>query len=77
MRHANGQVSTADLRLNMQKTMQTHAAVFRDGPTLEAGCRKMSDLYKELVCGLGSWTSRQWLFFSSTIACLGFFLADW
>jgi hypothetical protein len=32
----------------MQKTMQNHAAVFRDGPTLEEGVKKMRDLNKEL-----------------------------
>lgn len=30
------------------QVMQNHAAVFRDGPSLEEGCRKMADLYKEL-----------------------------
>lgn len=28
--------------------MQAHAAVFRDGPTLQAGCKKMSEVYKGL-----------------------------
>ena len=28
--------------------MQEHAAVFRDGPTLQEGVRKMKDLYKQL-----------------------------
>ena len=28
--------------------MQEHAAVFRDGPTLQAGVKKMNDLYKDL-----------------------------
>ena len=31
MRFASGEIPTADLRLKMQKTMQTHAAVFRTG----------------------------------------------
>ncbi|XP_025092301.1 succinate dehydrogenase [ubiquinone] flavoprotein subunit, mitochondrial-like isoform X2 [Pomacea canaliculata] len=48
LRHANGSITTADLRLLMQKTMQAHAAVFRDGPTLQAGCKKMSEVYKGL-----------------------------
>lgn len=29
----------------MQLVMQEHAAVFREGPTLKAGCKKMYDLY--------------------------------
>lgn len=48
LRYANGTIPTADLRLKMQKTMQNHAAVFRDGPTLEEGVRKMKDLNKEM-----------------------------
>jgi len=28
--------------------MQEHAAVFRDGPTLQEGCRKISELWKEI-----------------------------
>ena len=37
VRNANGTISTAELRLNMQKTMQTHAAVFREAQTLQEG----------------------------------------
>lgn len=48
LRFANGDTSTSDMRLRMQKTMQTHAAVFRDGPTLDEGCRKLTDLWAEL-----------------------------
>ncbi len=33
-RHADGGTRVADLRLDMQRTMQTHAAVFRDSKTL-------------------------------------------
>ncbi|XP_037955664.1 succinate dehydrogenase [ubiquinone] flavoprotein subunit, mitochondrial-like [Teleopsis dalmanni] len=47
LRHANGKVTTADLRLKMQRTMQGHAAVFRDGPVLQEGCKKMEGIYKE------------------------------
>uniref|UniRef100_A0A2D4PK50 succinate dehydrogenase n=1 Tax=Micrurus surinamensis TaxID=129470 RepID=A0A2D4PK50_MICSU len=32
----------------MQKTMQSHAAVFRTGPVLQEGCEKMTRLYKDL-----------------------------
>lgn len=45
VRFANGSVPTAELRLNMQKTMQSHAAVFRMQETLEAGCKKMDEVY--------------------------------
>lgn len=47
IRHANGPITTADLRLKMQRTMQNHAAVFRDGPVLQEGVAKMGDIYKE------------------------------
>ena len=47
--HKNGTVSTADLRLRMQRTMQNHAAVFRDGPVLQEGCKKMSEIFKEFA----------------------------
>jgi len=48
LRHANGQITVADLRLRMQKTMQTHAAVFRTGAVLQEGCQKIGDVYKGL-----------------------------
>jgi succinate dehydrogenase / fumarate reductase flavoprotein subunit len=36
-RHASGATPTATLRLNMQRVMQSHCAVFRTGETLEEG----------------------------------------
>ena len=48
LRYADGSVRTADLRLEMQKIMQSHAAVFRDGPSLKEGVDKMSALYKKM-----------------------------
>jgi succinate dehydrogenase (ubiquinone) flavoprotein subunit len=48
LRHANGPLPTATLRLNMQKTMQAHAAVFRTAETLQEGVKKMQGLYKKL-----------------------------
>lgn len=47
-RFANGSIPTATLRLQMQKTMQTHAAVFRTEETLREGVTKMSELYGKL-----------------------------
>ena len=40
-RHADGDTPTAELRLEMQKTMQADAAVFRTDATLAEGCKKM------------------------------------
>ena len=42
LRHARGAIATADLRLEMQKTMQSDAAVFRTEKTLAAGEAKMT-----------------------------------
>ncbi len=42
LRHANGTTGTAELRLEMQKTMQLDAAVFRTDKTLAAGVEKMT-----------------------------------
>lgn len=36
-RYANGSTPTAEIRLNLQKTMQRHAAVFRRGDLLKVG----------------------------------------
>ncbi|PJF07871.1 succinate dehydrogenase flavoprotein subunit [Pseudorhodobacter sp. MZDSW-24AT] len=44
LRHANGAIPTADLRLDMQKTMQADAAVFRTDKTLAEGERKMTEI---------------------------------
>lgn len=49
VRHAQGDITTADLRLTMQKTMQTYAAVFRTQETLQEGCNKMAALYKDMA----------------------------
>ncbi|HVY12333.1 MAG TPA: succinate dehydrogenase flavoprotein subunit [Alphaproteobacteria bacterium] len=45
-RNAKGGTSTAELRDNMQRTMQEHCVVFRDKPTLQAGFEKMQAVWK-------------------------------
>ena len=45
VRFADGSQTTASIRRNMQKTMQTHAAVFRTQATLAEGVKKMKDVY--------------------------------
>jgi len=47
LRHANGSMKTADIRLNMQKTMQTYAAVFRTKKSLDEGVKRMEEVNKE------------------------------
>ncbi|WP_299586989.1 succinate dehydrogenase flavoprotein subunit [uncultured Tateyamaria sp.] len=44
LRYAKGHVPTAELRLEMQKTMQADAAVFRTDKTLAEGEEKMKDV---------------------------------
>ena len=41
-----GDLNVADIRLEMQKTMQKHAGVFRNDKLLEEGVKKMSEIYK-------------------------------
>ncbi|KAM9851739.1 succinate dehydrogenase [ubiquinone] flavoprotein subunit, mitochondrial [Aulostomus maculatus] len=48
LRFANGSLRTSEIRLNMQKTMQAHAAVFRTGPVLKEGCDKMDSIYQTM-----------------------------
>ncbi|HVO02251.1 MAG TPA: succinate dehydrogenase flavoprotein subunit [Candidatus Cybelea sp.] len=45
LRHASGDVPTAKLRLDMQKTMQNDCAVFRTGETLRAGVAKIREIW--------------------------------
>jgi len=44
IRNANGSRSTSDIRLDMQKTMQTKAAVFRTQSTLDEGIAAMAEI---------------------------------
>jgi succinate dehydrogenase / fumarate reductase flavoprotein subunit len=44
LRNAKGKTSTAQIRLNMQRVMQTHAAVFRTGDSLQEGVHKLADV---------------------------------
>lgn len=45
LRNADGGTSTAQLRLEMQKIMQTNCAVFRTGETLQEGCDLIDKAY--------------------------------
>ncbi|MCG6121757.1 MAG: succinate dehydrogenase flavoprotein subunit [Microvirga sp.] len=44
-RNANGGTSTAELRLQMQRTMQNNCAVFRTGEVLEEGRKLINDVW--------------------------------
>ena len=45
LRNAKGSMSTSDIRLNMQRTMQNDAAVYRTGESLQAGVTKIDEVY--------------------------------
>ncbi len=45
VRNANGSKGAAQIRLEMQKTMQNHAAVFRTEEIMQKGCDKMQEVF--------------------------------
>jgi succinate dehydrogenase / fumarate reductase flavoprotein subunit len=48
IRHANGSLKTQEIRLAMQKTMQSDAAVFRTQSSLSEGVKKIDEIYGTL-----------------------------
>ncbi len=48
LRQAQGSLTVGQVRTEMQKTMQHYANVFRNGPTLEEGCRRLAEVAKSL-----------------------------
>jgi succinate dehydrogenase / fumarate reductase, flavoprotein subunit len=49
LRNAKGSRPTAEIRLEMQKTMQLDAAVFRTGPTLHEGTVKLAKTFESFA----------------------------
>ena len=47
-RYASGSTSCADMRLDLQKTMQTHAGVYREEKTMKEGCKKVQAIIDNL-----------------------------
>ncbi len=47
LRNAKGGTRTAQMRLDMQRVMQTHAAVFRTGDTLKEGVDKLDSVWAQ------------------------------
>ncbi len=45
LRNASGNTSTAQIRDDMQRTMQKHAAVFRTGKSMQEGVEKMNQVF--------------------------------
>ncbi|WP_266159306.1 FAD-binding protein [Dyella silvatica] len=46
LRYAKGSLPTAKIRAEMQRTMQSDAAVFRTGESLKEGCQKISAVHE-------------------------------
>jgi succinate dehydrogenase / fumarate reductase, flavoprotein subunit len=46
IRHANGSRRSAEIRLEMQKIMQSDAAVFRTGQSLKEGCERLEKTFQ-------------------------------
>lgn len=49
IRYAKGKKSTAEIRSDMQHTMQQYASVFREEKTLKKGCKLIDDVYKSFA----------------------------
>ncbi|AVX02992.1 succinate dehydrogenase (quinone) [Maritalea myrionectae] len=49
LRHADGSISTAQLRDKMQRAMQEDAAVFRTEETLQSGVKRMTEIWGEMA----------------------------
>jgi len=47
LRYSTGKFRPAQIRGEMQRAMQTHAAVFRIEKSLQQGCTKLSDIYQQ------------------------------
>ncbi len=69
-RHAKGELPTAELRLKMQKVMQSHCSVYRTGAILEEGSRLMHDVWTAI--GQISVTDRSLIWNSDLIETLEF-----
>ena len=48
-RHANGSSPTAEIRLQMQRTMQNHAAVFRTGAVMKDGIEQLKQIRESFL----------------------------
>ncbi|MEM7565200.1 MAG: FAD-binding protein, partial [Pseudomonadota bacterium] len=46
LRNASGSMSTADIRMEMQRVMQNNAAVFRTGETLSEGQQQIGEVFQ-------------------------------
>ena len=58
LRHAKGATPTAAIRLDMQRTMQEHAGVFRTQEIMEEGARKLDGVWTASATTSASPTAR-------------------
>ena len=49
LRHAHGSQPTAEIRLQMQRTMQHHAAVFRSSDSLAQGVARLEEIFQSFA----------------------------
>ena len=49
LRNANGSLKTSEIRLELQKTMQRHCAVFRTQDILAEGAKKVDEIEKSMA----------------------------
>jgi succinate dehydrogenase / fumarate reductase flavoprotein subunit len=61
IRWSSGATGAGAIRLAMQRTMQRHCAVFRDGPLLEEGLGKLDEVVESMRADLGI-TDRSMIF---------------
>jgi succinate dehydrogenase / fumarate reductase, flavoprotein subunit len=66
IRWSKGDTGAGDIRLAMQRTMQRHCAVFRDGPLLREGLGKLDDVARAMRDDLG--VSDRALIFNTDLA---------
>ena len=49
LRNSTGKLRTSEIRINMQRTMQNNAAVFRTGEVLHEGVSKLKEIYQSFA----------------------------
>ncbi|MDH3468981.1 MAG: succinate dehydrogenase flavoprotein subunit [Gammaproteobacteria bacterium] len=49
LRHAKGTLSTSQIRLNMQRTMQSYCAVFRTGEVMQEGIERLREVWDSMA----------------------------
>jgi succinate dehydrogenase / fumarate reductase flavoprotein subunit len=69
IRWSKGRTGAGAIRLSMQRTMQRHCAVFRDGPLLQQGLSKLEETIETMRADLGV-TDRSMIFNTDLVEAL-------